>query len=74
MSKRKVNIYLGRKRTSITLSNDTIEWLNNQIKTKRFSSVSHAIDYAIHLLKRLDKEGFIFEVLKTLEEMEKNKE
>lgn len=40
-----------RPRTSITLSQEILDWVKGEIETRRFSSVSHAVEYALYLLK-----------------------
>jgi len=46
---------MNKMKLSITLDKETIEWLNSEIKTKRFASMSHAIDYALNELIIKDK-------------------
>lgn len=44
-------------RRSITISEDLMQWITEQIDQKRFKDVSHAIEYAIFKLKEeKDKE------------------
>lgn len=43
---------MPKVRRSVTLSREILEWINKQIKEKRFNNVSHALEYAIyHLMK-----------------------
>jgi Arc/MetJ-type ribon-helix-helix transcriptional regulator len=43
---------MGKKiKTSIALDVDLIEWIDAQIKTKRFANRTHAIEYALQKLK-----------------------
>lgn len=39
-------------KTSIALDEDLIKWIDKEIKTKRFASRSHAIEFAIESLKK----------------------
>jgi len=36
---------------SITISQDLLDWVNEELKTARFASVSHAVEYALRRLK-----------------------
>jgi Arc/MetJ-type ribon-helix-helix transcriptional regulator len=38
-------------RRSVTISEDLMKWINEQIERKRFKDVSHAIEYALFKLK-----------------------
>jgi Arc/MetJ-type ribon-helix-helix transcriptional regulator len=38
-------------RRSVTISEDLMKWINEQIECKRFKDVSHAIEYALFKLK-----------------------
>jgi Arc/MetJ-type ribon-helix-helix transcriptional regulator len=43
---------MGRKvKTSITLDEGLLKWLDREIKTGRFASRTHAIEYAIEQLR-----------------------
>jgi len=42
-------------RRSVSLSAETMVWIKEQIKKKRFKDVSHALDYAIYRLMEEDK-------------------
>jgi hypothetical protein len=45
--------YLGKKiKTSIALDEDILIWIDKQIKTKRFASRTHAIEFAVEQLRR----------------------
>jgi len=35
-------------RRSVSISKETMEWIQEQIKHKRFKDVSHAIEYAVY--------------------------
>jgi Arc/MetJ-type ribon-helix-helix transcriptional regulator len=44
---------LGKKlKTSVALDEDLLKWIDKEIKTKRFASRSHAIEYAIESLRK----------------------
>jgi len=43
-----------QRKTSVTLENDVLIWIQSQIKNKRFRSVSHAIEFAIFELMKKD--------------------
>jgi len=43
---------MGNKlKTSITLDEDLLKWIDQQIKTRRFANRTHAIEYAVQKLK-----------------------
>jgi len=42
-------------RRSVTISEDLMKWINEQIERKRFKDVSHAIEYALFKLKEENK-------------------
>jgi len=41
-----------KKKTSISLDEEQLNWIDSQIKTKRFASVSHAVEYALERLRQ----------------------
>ena len=44
---------MARKiKTSVTLDEDLLKWLDKEIQTRRFASRTHAIEYAIEQLKK----------------------
>jgi Arc/MetJ-type ribon-helix-helix transcriptional regulator len=52
------NEIMPKIRRSVTLSEETMAWINEEIKRKRFKDVSHALDYAIYrLMEEQKKEG-----------------
>ena len=61
----------NKKQTTVTLDADVFQYLIENVKTKRFRNVSHGIDYSINLLRRLDKAGLTLEILKVLEDKER---
>jgi Arc/MetJ-type ribon-helix-helix transcriptional regulator len=43
---------MGKKlKTSFSLDEETLKWIDAQVKTKKFRSRSHVIDYAIEQMK-----------------------
>jgi Arc/MetJ-type ribon-helix-helix transcriptional regulator len=48
---------MPKVRRSVTLSEETMAWINEQIKKKWFKDVSHALEYAIYQLMQKDKEN-----------------
>jgi len=47
---------MGKKiKTSISLDEDILKWMDEQIATKRFRNRSHVMEYAIEKLRREDK-------------------
>lgn len=50
---------MGKKlKTSITLDEDLLKWIDSQIKTKRFANRTHAIEYALEKLKEEKKQSW----------------
>jgi len=44
---------VGKKiKTSVALDEELLEWIDSQIKTKRFANRTHAIEYAIEQLRQ----------------------
>ena len=43
--------------TSVTLSPNTIEWINKKIEQSIFRSASHAIDYLVSDAQRKEEAG-----------------
>ncbi|HKG89249.1 MAG TPA: ribbon-helix-helix domain-containing protein [Nitrososphaeraceae archaeon] len=39
-------------KTSITVDDDLLKWIDKEIQSRRFASRTHAIEYAIEQLKR----------------------
>jgi len=46
---------MSKVRRSVTLSKEILEWINNEIKNKRFNNVSHAIEFAVYQLMKTEK-------------------
>jgi Arc/MetJ-type ribon-helix-helix transcriptional regulator len=47
---------MPKVRRSVTLSEETMTWITEQIKRKRFKDVSHALEYAIYRLIEEDRQ------------------
>lgn len=46
-----------KKRLQVTVREDIVKWIDQQIETLRFASRSHAIEYAlVQLMKKEKKE------------------
>lgn len=45
-----------KKKTSVTLDNSVLEWIEKEIRSKRFRSVSHAVEFALYKLIQQEKE------------------
>jgi Arc/MetJ-type ribon-helix-helix transcriptional regulator len=41
-------------KTSISLDQETLKWMDKQIATKKFRNRSHIIEYAIEELKKVE--------------------
>lgn len=46
-----IKVVVSRKKTSISLDPDLAEWIQQEIKKKRFVSTTHVIEYALQKLK-----------------------
>ena len=46
-----------RVKKTVTLPKDVIEWLEEQIEERRFSNISHGIEYAVYQLMKKEKDG-----------------
>lgn len=47
-----------KKRLQVTVREDIVKWIDQQVETLRFASRSHAIEYAlVQLMKKEKKEG-----------------
>jgi len=48
---------MKKPRRSVTLSKETVDWINQQIEQRRFKDFSHAVEYAVwHLKDEMDKQ------------------
>ena len=45
-------MHLSKRKTSVSLDEETLTWIEKKIKEKKFASVSHAVEYAIEQLRR----------------------
>ena len=43
---------LAKKKTSISLDEDLLEWVNEKIREKRFASVTHAVEYSLEKIRK----------------------
>lgn len=43
---------MKKVRRSVTIDKDILEWIQQQIKQKRFNNVSHAFEYAVYKLMK----------------------
>jgi len=44
---------MGKKiKTSVAVDEDLLKWVDEMVKTKRFASRTHAIEYALQKLKK----------------------
>jgi Arc/MetJ-type ribon-helix-helix transcriptional regulator len=44
---------VGKKvKTSVTVDDELLKWIDKEIQSKRFASRTHAIEYAIEQLKK----------------------
>jgi Arc/MetJ-type ribon-helix-helix transcriptional regulator len=41
-----------KKQTTVTLDAEVMDFLHEQIKVKRFSSISHGVNYAVYKLMK----------------------
>jgi Arc/MetJ-type ribon-helix-helix transcriptional regulator len=44
-----------KRKTSVTLDKEVLEWIAEQIKTRRFRSISHAIEFAVYELMQKER-------------------
>lgn len=42
---------MGKEKVSVSIDENLLKWLDSQIKTKRFASRSHGIEYAVTRIK-----------------------
>ena len=52
MRARKRSMLPRKKQTTVTLDFEVMDFLQEQIKTKRFSSISHGVNYAVYKLMK----------------------
>jgi Arc/MetJ-type ribon-helix-helix transcriptional regulator len=66
---------MGRKvKTSIGLDQDLRDWINDMVKRKRFANTTHAIEYALQLLKEQGKQNLQMTVFQEEENREISKQ
>ncbi|MGC8693534.1 MAG: ribbon-helix-helix domain-containing protein [Thermoplasmata archaeon] len=46
---------MKKLKVSVSVDEDLLEWVQEEIEKKRFASVSHAINFALHRLKEDNK-------------------
>jgi len=52
-----VKVELAKRKIGVTVDEELIKWVQEQIKKKRFASLSHAVEYALyHLMEEEKKE------------------
>lgn len=42
-------------KTSVALDEELLKWIDSQIKTKRFATRTHAIEYALEQLRKTEE-------------------
>lgn len=47
----KLQLGMAKTEISISIDVDTLYWVRREIEKKRFASVSHAVEYALHLVR-----------------------
>lgn len=47
----------GKTRISLRVDDELIDWVDQQVETKRFSNRSHALNYALYVLKQAESTG-----------------
>lgn len=45
---------MTKKKTSVSLDEQLLSWIEKKMKEKKFASISHAIEYALEELKKRD--------------------
>jgi Arc/MetJ-type ribon-helix-helix transcriptional regulator len=51
----------GKTPISARMDDDLVNWIDEQVGKKRFSSRSHALQYAVYLLKQAENTKFTSE-------------
>lgn len=49
-------IEVMRLKKTVTLPKDVVDWLKEQIKERKFSNLSHGLEYAVYQLMKEEKE------------------
>ena len=47
----------GKTRISARVENELIDWIDQEVEKKRFSNRSHALNYALYVLKQAEGAG-----------------
>lgn len=47
----------GKKRINVTISEDLLDWIDENVESHRFASRSHALDYAVTVLRAIDAQN-----------------
>jgi len=47
---------MPKVRRSVTLDKEILDWIEEEIRQKRFNNVSHAVEFAVYQLMKEDKE------------------
>jgi len=45
---------LTKKKTSVSLDEELLDWIEKKIKERKFASVSHAVEYALEELRKTE--------------------
>jgi Arc/MetJ-type ribon-helix-helix transcriptional regulator len=48
---------MPKEKISATIDEDLLKWARSQVKSKRFASVSHALEYALNELKKAEEKS-----------------
>ncbi|MBL7206287.1 MAG: hypothetical protein ISS36_01670 [Candidatus Aenigmarchaeota archaeon] len=46
---------MEKVKTSVTLSNEILDWIDKEIENRKFASRSHAVEYCINKIMKLNK-------------------
>lgn len=46
---------MPKVRRSVTISKEILEWINEQIRNKRFNNVSHALEYCAYKIMKQEQ-------------------
>jgi len=44
----------GKTRISARVDDDLLSWIDEEVANKRFSNRTHALNYALHVLKQIE--------------------
>ncbi|KPV61868.1 MAG: hypothetical protein AOA66_1540 [Candidatus Bathyarchaeota archaeon BA2] len=45
---------MAKRKTSVSLNEETLAWIHKKIEEKKFASVSHAVEYALERLRKTE--------------------